>query len=190
MRRILIASLALLCVAAPATAEDLNEILKRVNELVAEKKYTKALEELSWAKKEIEAMNSGALTELLPKEVKGFAGGEVEANNALGISNLARTYTRAADGASLRLSLMGGTAGGEGLGGLMQFGKMAAMMAPKQNAFRVKGRTAMVENNEITIFLDSGSMLKLEPVENVDMATLKSVAEALDVDAIDTYLKG
>ena len=186
-----------------ARAEDLNEIFKRVNEFVAAKNYSKAIEELAWAKKEIEKLNAGQINTFFPDTLGEFKGGEIEQGAALGIMNTSRTYTKASAGLgeygqpTVIISLTGGAGGGsgsEGLGGLMALGKMAAMMDGGQNTFRINGKTAnlteMGDGASLTVFLDSGSVLKLEGQNGVNGAQLKSMAESLKLVELDRYLKG
>lgn len=183
-----------LCVVpAVSRAEDINEIFKRVNELVAKKNYPKALEELTWAKKEIEKMNSSSITTFFPDSLAGFTGEKAEVSNALGMMNVERRYTKGEK--ALKLSLTGGGPAGA-LGGLAGLGKMAAMFGGQagQDTFRVQGRTAMLRDEagsaELQLFLDSGSMLTLSGEESVSGADLKAVAEALKIEDLDNYLRG
>jgi hypothetical protein len=179
-----------------AQAEDINAIFKKVNDLVAAKNYPKALEELGWAQKEIEKLNSQQLQNFFPDEISGFKGKKAEVNSALGITNIEREYTK--DSLRLKMTLTGGSAGSgnQGLGGLAAFGRMAAMMGggQGQDTFRIGGRTASLESRDdggqLTIFLDSGAMVNLELSNASDSAMLKTIAEALDINKMDNYLKG
>lgn len=181
-----------------ARAEDLTEIFKKVNEYVGAKNYAKALEELSWARKEIEKMNSGQIQSFFPDSLAGFTGGKIEANSALGFSNLEREYTKGE--LAVRVSLTGGGEGlAGGFGNLAAFGKMAAMAeggGSGRDTLRIGGRTAVLnQDNEgnsadLTVFLDSGSILKFESSSGAKGDTLKSMAEAIKVADLDAYLKG
>ncbi len=184
---------------AVSRAEDLNEIFKRVNELVAEKNYSKAIEELGWAKKEIEKLNTTQIQSFFPETLGDFKGGKIEQGGALGITNIERTYKKdGSNGSSpeIKVSLTGGSGGSgtEGLGSLMAFGKMAAMMDGAQNSFRISGKTATLtevgSGAELTIFLDSGSVLKFEGLYGIDGPTLRSLAEGFKLNDLDKYLKG
>ena len=59
------------------------------------------------------------------------------------------------------------------------------------DSFRIKGRTASLSdqggNAELSIFLDGGGVLKLEAEKGDE---LKTMAETLDLDKIDSYLAG
>lgn len=185
--------------AVVAESEDLNQIFSKVNELVAAKNYTKALEELSWASKEIEKRHTEHLRTYLPDELAGFKGSEFEANAAFGITNVEREYRKGSEVA--KVSLTGGSAGAKGpFAGLAGLGSMAAMMgaqgAAGQDTFRLDGRTANLNVNpqtkrgELTVFLNSGSILKIEMPRNAEGETLKGLAKALNLNDLDTYLGG
>ena len=178
---------------SPLQAEDINEIFKKVNEYVAAKNYTKALEELGWATKEIEKLKNEGLKEFFPDEVEGLTGEKFEISAALGMTNVERTY-KGAD-SSVGVSLVGGGKGGA-FGGLAGLGRMAAMMQQGQgiDQFRIKGLTASLDESgarpELSIFLESGGILKFEGRKNADGDKLKKIAEAMDIAGLDKYLKG
>lgn len=174
-------------------AEDLNTIFSRVNELIASKNYPKAMDELGWAKKEIEKLHQTRLGELLPADVNGFKGGETTFQTALGFTNIERMYEGA--GKSVKLSIAGG--GGAGLGGLAGLAQMGMMFGgsqPGMDQFRIDGKTATLNTTsgtpEVSIILDSGSILTLTSQEGVDAPSLKKFAEGFKFGEIDTYLKG
>lgn len=175
-------------------AEDINEIFKKVNGYVTEQNYPKALEELSWAKKEIEKLNSTKIGTLLPTEVNGFTGGEVKVQSAMGFDNIERDYT--GSGKKISVSVTGGGAGGAmgGLAGLARMGMMMGGQQPGVDSFRLDGRTANLDTTggkaELTVFLDSGSILKIEGQKGVDAATIKSFAEGLKISNLDNYMRG
>lgn len=181
-------------VCTPLVAEDLNKIFEKVNSYVAEKNYTKALEELSWAKKEIEKLNSQKVIEFFPDEVAGYKGGEAQTSSALGMQNLERNYTKG--DSSIKVSLTGGGKDSP-MGGLASLGKMAAMFGSQAGGMdqvRVQGKTANLSedtgHSEMTLFLDSGSLLQLSASGPKKSEELKSFAEALKLDALDAYLQG
>jgi hypothetical protein len=198
---LLIAALLISFAPVSSRAEDINTIFRKVNDLITAKNYTKALEELGWAQKEIEKMNLTQIQSFFPDTLAGFTGAKFEANSALGMSNLERQYTKAGGTESIKLSLSGSASGGSGaggLGGLAAFGRMAAMMGGQgagKDTFRISGRTAQLENEDagspqLTVFLDSGSVLSLEASNGTNADTLRSVAEALKINDLDNYLRG
>jgi hypothetical protein len=174
-------------------AEDVNEIFKKVNGYITEQNYPKALEELSWAKKEIEKLNSTKIGTLLPATVNGFTGADVKVQSAMGFDNIERDYS--GNGKKITVSVTGGGAGNAmgGLAGLARMGMMMGGQQPGVDSFRLDGRTANLDTTggraELTVFLDSGSILKVEG-SGVDAATIKSFAEGLKISNLDNYMKG
>jgi hypothetical protein len=175
-----------------AYADDLKTILGKVETLAAEENYAKALEELSWAKKELDQKFNQKLSSFLPDTLGEFSGQKVEINSAMGFTNIGRSYTKGQD--SARIEIQGGSASGSGagLGGLAALGQMAAMFGqqPGQQSMRIKGRTANLqeENGEMSLFLDGGSMITIR--KDRGTVDLKSMAEQLDLDAIEAFMKG
>lgn len=190
-------ALAVLVVSSNLRADELDSTLTKVRDLVSQKNYSAALEELSWARKEIEKMNSGQIGTFFPDQLAGFTGRKLESSSAMGFTNIERAYSKGST--ELKVSLTGGSSGGAdaGLGGLAAIGKMAAMFGgntPGQETIRIQGRTAMLESESstpnLTIFLDSGSILKIEMTSGKDIAAVKEVAGALKLDELEKYLKG
>lgn len=190
-----------LLLSVTAQAEELNQIFTRVQEMVTAKNYTKALEELSWAKKEIEKMNTSQLKTFFPDQLSGFTGDKFEANNIFGISNVERTYRKTGDAAVVKVSLTGASSGGAaagGFGGLAALGSMAAMMGNQEGSdtFRIDGRTASLtaqpgsKGGELTVFLNGGSILKLELNNSTNTDALKSMATAMNLNDLEKYLRG
>jgi len=176
-----------------AWAEDINTIFKKVNDYVAKENYSKAIEELVWANKELQKLHSKKIGTLLPVEVSGYKGGEVEIQSIMGMNSISRTYTKAGDQIELNI-----TGGGQGspLGGL---GQMAAMLGgnqPGMDTFRIDGLTANLDTKssrpELTLFMDSGSILQLKQRKKGEAAaeTLKGFAKSINIGVLDKYLKG
>ena len=184
-----------------ANAEDLNQIFGRVNKYVSDKNYPKAMEELGWARKEIEKLNNDQLKSFFPDELAGYKGLKLETNSVFGINNVERAY-KGKDGSEIKVSLTGGTGGagaGAGFGQLAALGGMAAMMQGQNDGsetFRLDGRTANLQleegggSGELTVFLNSGSILKLEMSNKATSDALKGFAGAIKVNELDSYLGG
>lgn len=193
-RPLIIAALSTLLFCQPAVAEDINEVFKKVNEYVQQKNYPKAMEELGWAQKELEKMHQARLAELLPGEVDGFKGGDTQVQQMMGFSNIEREYTNGDKNVRVAIT---GTGGAEGMGGLAGIAKMGMMMGGTQagkDQFRIAGRTASLDTTsgspELTIFLESGSVMQISTGDGVDGPALKKFAEGLKIADLDSYLKG
>ena len=116
--------------------------------------------------------------------------------NALGINSIEREYK--GNGKSVSISLTGGAGSGDAnpFGGFAALAKMGQMMGatqPGNENFRIDGKTANLVTNqgsdtkELSIFLDSGSMLVLK---STDAELLKNVAKEIKLSDIDKYLRG
>lgn len=171
-------------------AEELPDLLKRVEEFANKGNYAKAIEELSWVKKELEKMNFKKIEEFFPDELAGLKGSAFETSSAMGMTNLERQYK--GSGQDVKLSLTAAASGGP-MGGLAGIGKMAAMMGgqPGMDSFRIEGRTATLKEKgssaELSVFLDSGSVLALK---GKDGSVLRKMAEAVGIEKLDSYLRG
>jgi hypothetical protein len=198
-----LSSIAFSCISAfvvpmNSHAEDLKQIFDKVQQYYQEKNYPKALEELSWAQKEIEKANAQVTQSFFPNEVEGFKGGEIDNTNVFGFMNVERSYEKG-DSQSIKVSLIGSSKGqGQNpLGGLAAMGQMAAMMGgnqPGMDSFRLDGRTAMLEKEDssasLTVFLDGGAMLKFEMNGSNNADELKKFAGGFKIGDIEKHLKG
>lgn len=181
-----------------AFAEDLKQIFEKVQQYYQEKNYSKALEELGWAQKEIEKANSQVTQSFFPDTVEGFKGGKIENTSVFGMMNIERSYEKS-DSETVKVSLMGSAKGQaqNPLGGLAAVGQMAAMMGGSQpgiDSFRMDGRTALLEKEEdsasLTVFLDGGSMMKFEMNGSNNPEALKKFASGFKIADIEKHLKG
>jgi hypothetical protein len=181
--------------------EQFGDLLSRATKLKDEGKYSQALAELSWAQKQLEQLHTKKLESFLPAQAGGFTGGEVEANSALGILNIERSYKDAA-GTKLKASLTGSTSseGGaaQGMGALAGFAQMAQFMGNGEagsESVRIKNARGTItkEGSNLKLMLPLQSTGLFFSVEGVDGKATKeqlvSVAEAVDSAAIESYLK-
>jgi hypothetical protein len=177
-------------------AEELDKIFEKVSEYVSVKNYPQALEELSWARKEIEKKHLEKLKDFFPAKLLGFEGEKFSAHSAFGMSEVERRYV--GPGVMIKVSLMGSSKPRHGVGGLPQFGEVAAMMGmhnTSQDTLRIQGFTATLEEKvtnrvALSIFLDGGSIFKLEMTKKADADLLKKVAEELNLQGLDAYIRG
>lgn len=187
--RALLVSLSLL-IPASLMAEDLDAIFNKVKEYVAQNNFPKAKEELGWATKEIDKLHSKKLESFLPNEVAGYTGGQAQVNSIMGMSNVERVYKNGQNTITATLTSTGGAASG-----FAAFGKMAAMMGQQagQESFRLDGMTANLEKNgnntEISVFLDSGDIFKLQSNQETE-EKLKEIVKAFNLSGLNNYLKG
>ena len=82
------------------------------------------------------------------------------------------------------------------MGGLAGIAEMGMMVGAEEGAetLRIDGKTACLKTQgdqpEITVALDSGSILKLEAQGGVSGNTLKDFAEGLKISELDNDLRG
>ena len=176
--------------------EELNAVFKRVNDLMAQKSYARALEELGNARQQIEKLHVDKVKTFFPAGVAGYTGGETKTGGALGIATVDREYTKGAS--ILRLGLRAGsTGGGPGsFGSIAQLGRMVAGMQREPGVENVRiglqpGLIKLTGNkNTLTLFLESGAVLVVEGHSSATNEELKNFAGALDVVALEKYLSG
>lgn len=173
-------------------SEDIKALLDKVQQYNSEGNYSKALEELSWVKKELETKYMAKLGDFLPNTLAGMTGAKVETSSALGMTLISRVYTNGANSAKVELNSGSGGAASAGMGGLAALGQMAAMFGQQagQTSLRIKGKTANLQDGsgEMTIFLDGGSMLTIKKQSGT--VDHKALAEGIDFDAIEKFMKG
>ena len=179
-----------------AAAEELDPIFTKVKELVTQQNYSKALEELKWASKEIEKLNAKKVETFFPDTLNGYAGEKINSTGVMGMTNVERKYKKGADTFTITLTNLGGGAGGA-LGGLAQLGSMASMFGGANSGMdsvRVAGKTAQVDTTgsepKMTVFLDGGSILALEAGGKTSVDDLKKSIEAFKIEDLEKYLKG
>lgn len=185
-----LALLGVCMLAGGVAADDVDDLIGNVKRFVEEKNYPKALEELTWLKKEIEKLNSASITDKLPKELLGFTGKEAQIQSVMGVTSIKKEYVKDQHIVTCTLTQMGG----DTMGGLAGIGRMAAAMAGDQNTVRISGRTAQIEESEyetkLTVFMESGGILELNSTQANFGRSLKQMAEALPLNDLDNYLKG
>ena len=189
---LLISPILISLLTSAATAEDIKALLDRVQQYNSEGNYPKALDELTWVKKELEAKYMTKLGEFLPDSLAGFTGDKLETNSALGMTVISKNYKNGAN--SAKVELRAGSAGGAaaGMGGLAALGQMAAMFGQQsgQSTVRIKGKTANLQEDsgEMTVFLDGGTILTIR--KETGTVDFKAIAEAVNFDGIEKFMKG
>lgn len=194
-KKALVAVALLLAIIFPleGLAEELDKILERVGKYAQEENYTKALEELKWAQNELDKLHTAHIGTFFPEKIQEFTGEKIKPASILGMVELKRNYRKGKE--QVLLSLVGGSssAAGNPFGQIARFG---ALMGGQngQETLRINGRTSTLKDEEkgraeLIMFLDSGFMLKLES-RDARGDVLKAMAESLDVDNLEKYLKG
>lgn len=197
-----ILALSVLCFGASSVrAEDADQIFARIKDFDSKGNFPKAIEEVEWLKKELQKKHMQKIQTLLPQKIGDLAGEPAKAQGALGFHTIERNYGAAGQG--IKLTISGGGLGGAtaGMGSLAALGQMAAAMGGENlntETFRLAGATANIESKpenksaELTVFLQSGSILQLEQDGSADAAALKTKAQSIEaqIQALDNYLRG
>lgn len=125
---------ALVCLACSATlvtpvsAQELEATLKKVVEHAQKEQFSKALQELSWAEKELQQAHSKKLQALFPEKLGSYTGQKFDGANALGMISLERRYADS-EGKEVTVTLLGGSGDAQNpLAGVAALSQMAAMM--------------------------------------------------------------
>ncbi|MFQ5914577.1 MAG: hypothetical protein ACE5JS_15490 [Nitrospinota bacterium] len=109
MRSLVIASIFVALLSAPALAQEIPEMLDDAKKLYLEGEYRKAIRELKFAIGEIEAKLSGLFGEKMPPPPANYTAGEIEEQSmgALGGGQMiARKYTQKGGQGSIKAELL------------------------------------------------------------------------------------
>lgn len=177
--------------------ENFDKLLNNLREYVQTGNYPKALEELGWIRRDLEKLDFEATLKYFPDELNGFKGDPATTQSALGMTTIERDYKK--ENLTIKVSLLGrsGSAGGA-MGGLAALGRFAMMQQQQggqgQDMFRLDGRTAILNEKgkraDLTVHLESGSVLKFEMKRNGDVGTLREAARAFPIADLDAYRRG
>jgi len=134
-----------------------------------------AIEEAKWCLTGLRQLQEEIKLSLLPDELAGFKGGEIDNESLMGINVIMRKYTRNTDTITVSLNTTNPEGSGGPLAALGDLGKLFGAMEGANNAamggkkIRIQKRTAMVlddgGNGIVNIELKSGGTLKAESSE-------------------------
>lgn len=157
-------------------------------------KYSKAIEDLQWAIREIRIIQIGELKKYLPTTASGYTVEEVQPDASvaavfnINIVEAERRFNARGGDERVSVKITSGDIGGAGLGAMM---KMAQMFGQQQGELvRVKGRKATVEwdadsrSGKLTCVLENNVQLTVE-VTDGQKASLTKFAEMVDLDALE-----
>jgi hypothetical protein len=177
-------------------ADDYSRSCKDITALVSEKKYPKALEQLHLVRKKVERLHGDTLKTFFPSHWNNFEGGSFEDEGAFGFSNLSRVYKRkdaSMGDASITVTLTGGSGLAESpLTGHAAFSKRVSLGGMQENAFRMRGFTAAIENDgqpTLNVFLPHDTLLKFESLNGPTDDDVKRFAEVFPLEGLQKYLE-
>lgn len=194
MRYASLIAIALVLAPTLARAEDPASLIQSAGDLLKQGKYSKAVEDLQWAIREIRLVQVEELKKFLPKSVSGYAAEEVEADVAaaaffnVNLAEAQRKFQSNSGDEAVDLKITSGDIGGAGLGAMM---KMSQMFGQQQGELvRVKGRKATLEwdaanaDGKLTCVLDNNVQITVEVSDGVK-ATAAKFMELVDLDGLE-----
>ncbi len=173
--------------------EDLEEVMQRFDEFVAEGNYPRALEELQWARRALERAHHGQIESLFPSRLGSRDGREMTRQSVFGLTTHTRRYVDEAGGA-IEVTLTEGGTGGSPMAALEQLSRLLGGAAGAET-FRIEGRTATLVPADVqgeavvTVRLESGGVLRFTAPAG-EAEALESAARAFGVGRLDDYLSG
>ncbi len=184
-----------LFVFATAQADDVTTLLESAQDNYSAKRYSKALEDLDWARKEIVSLHLKGMKNLFPESIDGMKGMANEGGEVLGVRGISRVYSGTDGQHRVTISLMGGesASGGAGLGALMGMAAAFGAMEAGSNAKLViakgyKGQFIQDPMNgmgTLTFTLSGGKALTIETMGYPDASMAEKVAKMLDIAKIE-----
>ncbi len=178
-----------------AQADDVTTLIRSAEENYAAKNYSKALDDLDWARKEIVNQHLKSMKNLLPDEIDGMKGRDTEGGAVLGVRGIGKEY-KSADGkrrVTINLIAGGGSSAGKGLGALMEMAASLGALDAGMNSKVViekgyKGQFLKDQSNNsgiLTFNLNGGKMLKIETIGYPDSSMAEKVVTQLDIAKIE-----
>lgn len=180
-------------------ADNVVEFLHSTEENYKAQKYSRALADLEWAKKEIVSLQLEEMKGFLPDEIEGTQGQDDDSGAMMGLHTVGKTYRDPNSGRSVSIEIMKGTTGdaGTGLGAI--FGMAMAMggMDPSKPAKTIvqkgyRGTFSMDANSDegtLIFNLDGGSRVTITTQGYPDESMAKKAAEKLDLITIEEKLR-
>ena len=183
-----------------ARAEEWNlpTSLREIERHASEGSYPSALMELERARNYLLEQKNERVKKFFPGTLrwsagKSLTGEEIEVSVALGLTNMVRLYK--GEESELKVSLLGG---GRSISAQEEsgLGRMAAMIQKEEGGvgLQIGGCSALLDESgarpELSVFLKSGGILKLEGRKSVTGDQLKGLAAKIDIKGLDTYLQG
>ncbi len=147
-----------------------------------------AIEEATWCLTSLKQLKEEITLSLLPDELDGFEGGDIENQNVLGMVTVSRVYTR--DGESLTVSMLTGGAGA--LGGLGQLAQLSQMFGAETSGsskkLRIQRRTVLASDEggtgSLSVELKNGGTLQVES-QDLDSDELVEFMREFPIAEID-----
>jgi len=178
--------------------DNVIELLKSAERNYNAQNYIKALEDLDWIRNEISSLQVGVMKELLPDDLEGMIGEDIEGTAMLGMHSVSRRF-RGDDGAqsvTITLNSSKSGTGGPGLGAFMGMAAAFAGMDPGRESKMViqdgyRGQFTLEtarKKGMLTFNLDRGGMVIIETNGYADESMARKAAGKLDLTKINESL--
>lgn len=142
-----------------------------------------ALEEARWCVESLEQLKQQGTANLFPDSINGFNGGDVETQNAMGMSITERTYSKGSNTIEVNY-----TGGGAAAGGLAALANMGMTMGGGGKKLRIQRHVVLdtSDNNsaEFIVTMKSGGMLNVSS-SNTDYDTVLAFLKLFPIKEID-----
>ena len=144
-----------------------------------------AIEEANWCMTGLRQLQEEIKLSLLPDELMGFEGGEINNQSVMGMNIVERTYT--ADGDTINVTLT--TAGGGDASGLGALGELTKMFgaAGGMAMGAAGGKKIRIQKRKVTVMEEDGSSVL--SVELKSGGTLQAESDDLDTDELTDFLR-
>ncbi len=176
-----------------AQADDVTSLLDSAEKNYADHNYSKAIEDLEWAKKGIINQQLDSMKKLFPAEIDGMKGVNLDEGAVLGVRGTSRKYG-ADGGKSVVISFISGegTTAGNGLGALMKMaaslGALESGKAPKlviSKGYKGQYVAEGPDAGTLTFNLSGGKMVTVATTGYQGAAMAEKVAGMLDLATIE-----
>ncbi len=179
---------------APANADNVIELLKAAEKNYTAKQYGKALDDLEWIRNEIAGLHIEEMKKLLPDELEGMTGKDIEGGATFGLHSVSKNFDGDDRGQSVKITLSSSKSGqgGANLGAIMGMaaaygGKQSKMVI--QQGYRGQFSIERETRGRLLFTLDGGGMVTIETNGWTDESMAKKAAEKLDLTRIDAVLR-
>ncbi len=180
-------------------ADNVTEFLSSAEQNYKAQRYSRALRDLEWARKEIAGLQLEEMKGFLPDEIDGMQGRDDDSTAMMGMHMVSKTYRDQDTGNSVKVEIMKG-ASGDADGGIAAILGMAAAMGamdPSRQSKTIvqkgyRGTFSLDPNNnegKLIFNLEGGSIVSIETRGYPDETMAKKAAEKLDLASIEEKLK-
>ncbi len=178
-----------------AQADNVTELLNSAKKHYAAHNFSKALEDLEWARKEISSQHLKSMKAFFPANIDGMRGTDVDSGDVMGVRGVTREYSNNDQTKSVVISFLSGsnTASANGLGALMSMASSMGFMNAGGNSKVViekgyKGQFIQEggdSTGRLTFNLREGKIIVIETTGYKGSFMAEKVAKMLNITKIE-----